>query len=533
MEKEIRDPQPSGGEASGAAPLVSRELLPAEIERFKKMLSILKRRPSTKSLEKLRCAIYARKSQRDEKDVALDAQINYCLELIGRSELLQLAHIFQEDDRSGMSTEKRTEFLKMFELVGRHEVDVIVVYKWDRFARNRTDVGTWTAFAAEKGCYVLAGDQNVVVQDAASKLTQDILWDFNEYYARDSAEKTKNALVNEAKKGEWMGGRAPFGYTNSPRSLEINPEEAALVSDAFDMALNGHSTAMIAESLNKTGQRTHREFRFTKQSVAYMLRNPVYTGRLVYNRTDGKKKAVRVAIKEFPEIRVEGAFERIIDDDTFERVQAILEGKKAASFVEREHIYLLSGLLRCKSCGRLMVGSSHRGGRSGQKRYAYQCQNHRGSAGCGTKPINADYIEAAAIEAALPMIQHCLDNADLQVVVSGQLAVATSNIVRTEKSIKYTERSIEQAFKQLSSANPHVAAAAEKMVERESAALQQLQEQLKSYKQKKLQLQQTAASPVTVTAEMLLSDRSAARTLLQLLFSSIEVDGDDITFVTK
>ena len=71
------------------------------------------------------------------------------------------------------------------------------------------------------------------------------------------------------------------------------------------------------------------------------------------------------------------------------------------------------------------------------------------------------------------------------------------------------------------------------MVERESAALRQLQEQLERYRQKKLQLQQAAASPVTVTAEMLLSDRSAARTLLQLLFSSIEVDGDDITFVTK
>lgn len=533
MNEKRNNTQLGRNDAGSKGVSISRDLLPGEVKMFEEMLSTRQGRPSTKSLKRLRCAIYARKSQADEKDVSLDAQISYCRDMIERSGLLELTAIFQEDDRSGMSTSKRTEFLRMFEQVCAHEIDVIVVYKWDRFARDRLDAGTYRNIAAQKGVYVLAGDQNVVVEDAASKLVLDILMDFNEYTARDSAEKTKNALVNEASKGYRMGGLAPFGYENAFRSLEVNLEEAALVSEAFDMALMGHSTAAIAKHLNKSGTRTHKGLLFCKQSVADMLRNPIYTGRYVYNRKNGKKKAVRVAIKQFPEVIKEDAFPRIVDEDTFSRVQEILDGKSSSAYVKKKHIYLLSGLLRCKSCGRLMVGSSHRGGRNGDKRYVYQCKGHDSGGPCPTKAINADYIERAVLEAAAPMVEQCLRETDLTAIIGSEVAVLNSHICRTEKAIKYTEKRIDTAFENLSSKNANIASLAEQRIENESAALTQLQEELKRYRAKKDGLQQAATAPATVTAEMLLEDRAAARTLLQLLFSSIEVDGDDITIVPR
>ena len=121
-----------------------------------------------------------------------------------------MSYIFQEDDRSGMETSKRSEFLKMFQLVSSKQVDVIVVYKWDRFARLREDSGTWVSYATSHGCYVMAGDQTVIVKDAASNLTQSIMWDLNEYYARDSAEKTYDTQITRALGGERMGRCRPF-----------------------------------------------------------------------------------------------------------------------------------------------------------------------------------------------------------------------------------------------------------------------------------------------------------------------------------
>lgn len=433
-----------------------------------------------------------------------------------------------------MEYTKRTEFLRMFESVKRGQIDVIVVYKWDRFCRDGGDVRTWKAIADAHDCYILAGDQAIEVRDASTKLMQDFLWDMNEYYARDSAEKTKNALIGNAMKGRRMGGSAPYGYSLAGHpSLVLNLAEAPLVSEAFSMALCGKSTGDIAKFLNGSGATTRSGQPFSKQSVAYMLRNPVYVGRLLYNRKDSKRRKLRVAVKEFPEVSIDNAFDAIVDEDTFNAVQAVLDGKAQQAFVETEHIYLLSGLLRCAECGSAMVGNSQSGGRSGKKRYVYCCKNHGKGGCCATKDVNADYIENAVAEAVVPMVNECLASVDVKALLQEEIKTVAAQIVRIEKQIKHCDKEIGQAFSFLSSPNPNIAQCAEKKVQSETERKAQLEEALSTYRKKRDELLSACKSPKQLTRESLLQDRSAARTIIHLLIQSIDVGADSITINTK
>lgn len=211
-----------------------RNIKNEEIQIFEDMLQKLGRKTRTKSIQKLRCAIYARKSSKDETATSLDAQISYCRELIDKCSLLEEKYVFQEDNVSGMWVDKRDEFLKMFELVKKREIDVIVCMAWDRFARKSADLEVYREIACQNQVYVLAGDDAIFVNDSSSKFAQSIMLASNEYFARKYAEKTFNCLSNLAKKGEYVCGKAPFGYQrNSINSLDINTDEAIIVNQIF------------------------------------------------------------------------------------------------------------------------------------------------------------------------------------------------------------------------------------------------------------------------------------------------------------
>ena len=105
---------------------------------------------------------------------------------------------------------------------------------WDRFARKSADLEVYREIACQNQVYVLAGDDAIFVNDSSSKFAQSIMLASNEYFARKYAEKTFNCLSNLAKKGEYVCGKAPFGYQrNSINSLDINTDEAIIVNQIF------------------------------------------------------------------------------------------------------------------------------------------------------------------------------------------------------------------------------------------------------------------------------------------------------------
>lgn len=216
-----------------------RDITPAEIGIFQSMLERLNAKKKTQHIKRLRCAIYARKSQVDEKATSLYAQVNYCRKLIGKCELLEEVAVFQEDNVSGMWTEKRLEFQRMLELVENREIDVIVCFHSDRLSRDISDSLSSRKKIAKCDAYILEGNDSMVVNDATSLFVKTITLATNDLYARQYAEKTMNCLMSIAEQGRYLGGTAPFGYSYNlaSKSLEIYLDEAVVVINIFNQVI--------------------------------------------------------------------------------------------------------------------------------------------------------------------------------------------------------------------------------------------------------------------------------------------------------
>lgn len=351
-----------------------RTLREDEIKELKKVLEKRRENKKTKNLEKLRCAIYARKSQEDTKCTSLDAQINYCKRLIENSSILEYVNIYQEDNRSGMWLD-REEYQKMMEEFRKDKIDVIVVYAWDRLSRRTADILNITDEIRSKNGVVIAGDSVITINSSSELLVQTIYWAMNENHARRSAERTLEVMVNKAETtNKYISGNAPFGYDRTETGgLEVNIEESLVVDEIFTMLMNGSTTTAIAKCLNTRKYKTKQGNAFTKQSVEFIARNPIYIGTYIYNGKGRKKKKKRLVIQDYRSVEKQHQYTAIITDETFYKVKEILDNRTNTRTNDREHIYLLSGLVCCKQCGKKLVGGSNSGGAKKEKRYYYQC----------------------------------------------------------------------------------------------------------------------------------------------------------------
>ena len=341
--------------------LTNYKMSEKEYDMLLKILEARRKKKKTQNLEKLRCAIYARKSQEDIKDTSLDAQISYCKEVIESCDLLELTNIYQEDNVSGYFDDRK-EFQNMINEILDKKIDVVVTYDIDRFSRNSGNTFYYRDLIINSGAYVLQANDSNIVDCASSLLAFQIKVLLNDYQGRTSAERTYLTLRDVVKKeGRYVSGVAPYGYEIGPDGkLELNLDESIIVNDIFEKVISGYSLNQIATDLNNSGLRTRKGNLFDKRGLKHIVNNKVYTGTYEYCKDDIRKKK-RVAILKLDSIIIKNAFPRIVDDETFNKAQKIVEGNKNIRNNENNHIYLLSGLIKCVQCGRMMIGISTNG----------------------------------------------------------------------------------------------------------------------------------------------------------------------------
>ena len=327
-------------------------------EEYKILLELLK---TKKNQDRLKTAIYARKSQLDETDTSLEMQINYCKEMIESCDLLELCEVFQEDNVSGM-WDNRIEFKKMINDLCSGLIDVIVVYAWDRFSRKSSDLQHYREIVLASGGYIISGDSQGVIDSASSLFVFQIKANSAEFFARTSAERTYDTMRNIVKEQQrYVSGAAPYGYCkDSSGKLILDLDESIVVSQMFEKAISGCSLTGITKWLNNAGIKTKKGNSFSKEAVHSILQNKIYTGTYVYDKAERRNK-YRIAIVKRDPIVVENAFPAIVSLEEFEIVQKMINNKNYSKTKESGYCYLLSGLVQCKECGKIMVGSSNKG----------------------------------------------------------------------------------------------------------------------------------------------------------------------------
>lgn len=407
---------------------------------------------------------------------------------------------------------------------------MIVVFAWDRLSRNTADILNLTDEIRNKNGVVIAGDSVITINSASALLLQTIQWAMNEYHARQTAEKTLETMVNQAETTtKYISGNAPFGYDrNSTGGLDINTEESIVVSKIYTMIQNGTTTTAISKHLNSKNYKTKQGNNFSKQSVEFIARNPIYKGTYIYNAKGRKKKAKRLVLQEYRSVEKPHQYTAIVDDETFETVQQILNNRENTRTNDREHIYLLSGLIRCKKCGKMMIGGSNCGGAKKQKRYYYQCPNHKNGL-CDTKDINAEYIETLISD----LVLETLKNMDLEDVLQKYLKQDYNyELTLLNRNLKHIERRTEELVKlTVKLANtemlPHLRKVLEDKMNAIALEIQDFKNKTEE-QQGYLAVLKAFSIYEDFSKEELLSDRIQARDLIKGVIKEIIVNDNEI-----
>ncbi len=339
-----------------------------------------------------RCAIYTRKSTTmglEQEFNSLDAQREACLGYIKRQPgWVVVEERYDDGGFTGANTE-RPAFQRLLADIEAGKIDVVVVYKVDRLSRSLLDFAKVMERFNASGASFVSVTQNFSTADAMGRLTLNMLMSFAEFEREMIAERTRDKIAASRRKGKWTGGRVPFGYEVHDKKLVINELAAQVVREAFELFIKHRRMFVVACALNELGHLRSlehvrdRELLFwTKDSIARLLRSPIYTGLMPYGS----------------ELH-QGEHPAIIDKDTYQRVQRILAGaERETTFHGVNQEYLLRGLLKCGLCdGAMSPGSTRKGDR--EYRY-YRCctRDKHGKDKCAAALLPAGAIEAHVVE---------------------------------------------------------------------------------------------------------------------------------------
>ena len=380
----------------------------------------------------VRVVLYARVSSHDQvqRDLSIPAQLD-----AGRAHARQNGWIVVReyvDEAESARTDDRPQFQRMIRDARKatNPFDVIMVWKFSRFARNRTDSVTYKALL-RKHSVRLVSLCEPVDDSASGRLFEGIIEVIDEFYSANLAEDTVRGMVKNASLGHYNGGTVPSGYrlarddTDRTR-LEPDPAFAPMVQRMARAALSGKGATQIARSLNDDGLRTVSGNRWTKNTVLYILRNEVYTGTLVWRKTsrharDGKPPK---------RIRVPDSHPALISHEEWERIQALIDDRRPTVTRPSTHRsgYLLSGLLVCGYCGSPMIGHPAKSGRY----HYYGCQKKmkQGASSCPrSKLLGRDKADAAVVRKLRDAILTPTHLTDLARMVNDELTAAAREAV--------------------------------------------------------------------------------------------------------
>ena len=328
-----------------------------------------------------RAVIYARYSDRSQTEQSIEGQLKECYEFAERNGYDIIETYI--DRALTATTDNRPNFQRMIADSYKKHFVAILVYQFDRFARNRYDSAHYKHKLKENDVRVVSVRENIS-EDASGVLMEAVLEGMAEYYSVELKQKIKRGMDINGEKCLSTGGNIALGFKterlnpadeNSKKTFIIDEETAPLVRRIFAMYADGMSVTEITEQLNAEGYKTSRGVPFNKNSLRTMLQNKRYIGTYTYKGSEKPDK-----------------MPRIIEDDLFEKVQAIMNrNRKAPARAKAKVEYLLTTKLFCGICKEMMTGFS--GTAKSEKIYRYYTCNGAKKRLCNKKMIGKDYIE--------------------------------------------------------------------------------------------------------------------------------------------
>ena len=368
--------------------------------------------------------IYARYSSDNQREESIEGQIRECTAYAEKNGITIVKHYI--DRAISAKTDNRPEFQQMIKDSDKKLFDIVLVWKLDRFARNRYDSARYKTQLKKNGVKLMSATE-IISEGPEGIILESVLEGYAEYYSADLAEKVVRGQTENILKGRCNGGRGTFGYTlDSERKFHIDPLTSPFVLESFKKYNEGSTMKEIRDWLNENGIKNPVGGAFTYNSVEHMLKNRRYIGEL-----------------KFRDVVVPDAIPPIIPLELFEDVQEkIAKNKKAPARRKAEDDYLLTTRLFCGYCGALMFGESGTS-RTGEVHRYYKCATAKKHKGCKKKTVRKQWLEDLVVNQTMQLVK---DDAAMESIIAKVMELQNkenTNIPLYEKQLRDAESGIQ------------------------------------------------------------------------------------------
>lgn len=274
---------------------------------------------------------------------------------------------------SGESLYARPEMLRLLEDVEEGRYDAVLVMDLDWLSRGRMkDQGIILDAFRDSDTLIITPEHTYNLSDDLD----DEMAEFKTFMSRREYKiinkRLRRGLKQTIQDGCYVAN-APYGYrkvtVDRKPTLEIYEPEAKFVRMMYDLYLQGYGCVSIARHINSLGAKPHRASEFTRNSVAHILRNPTFAGKIVWDQkthirkgSKGNPKHITIYNPRESWTIVDGIHPAIIDQETYDKVQAVMAGRYIPSRRDGTVHSPLAGLVRCTNCGGHMQRMTMKGG---------------------------------------------------------------------------------------------------------------------------------------------------------------------------
>ena len=315
----------------------------------------------------MRCGVYVRVSTDDQRDngYSIDSQLRIIKEYCEKNEY-DIVDVYNDAGHSGKDL-MRPEMQRLLKDIKSKKIDKLVAIKVDRLTRNNYD-GFWLLnYCEEHDVKIELILEPYDVSTANGEMIFGMNLVFGQRERKEIGARTKRAMEEMALE-RIHPNKAPYGYIRNKETghLEVEPIEAEVVKEIFELCKQGNSTRSIA-TIMKDNNAYLKQGKWKSDRVYKILSNSIYIGVFEYGKYKRKPQDI---------LRVENYCEPIIDEVTWNTTRNVLVKNKHSNY--GEYIHLFSGLVKCPICGEIMSSSESFKYPNGKQKVYYhlRCKNH-------------------------------------------------------------------------------------------------------------------------------------------------------------
>jgi site-specific DNA recombinase len=338
-----------------------------------------------KNMTNKNCAIYTRVStdNRAEKEFSsCEAQEEKIKSFMNSQNNWQIFKVYSGAGYSGATLE-RPALQQLLSDMKEGKIDIVLVYKIDRLTRSPKDFYQLIEFFEQSKIDFISITERFDTSTPAGRLLRNIMLTFSQFERELTSERTKDKMLERAKKGMANGGLTPYGYMRQNKKLIPHPKEMEEIKSIFEKYLETQSLSAVYKFLKEKGIKNRGGKNFSKTNIAHILRNIVYIGK-VKNRD-----------KTF-----QGIHTPIISDEIFALAQKIHKEKLKNFRVYKN--FLFGGIANCEGRGSKMTScfTNKRDNGKLKRYYYYRCTStlQQDWQSCPVKQVSAERLENFALE---------------------------------------------------------------------------------------------------------------------------------------